>query len=107
MTSRTPTAPTGPAFQGSPEQADLAAHVFELMRRQGMLFAADAPITVALDRLVQGLGRAYPGVAAAKLSAQVEEALAANPDIFVRQEQGGAISFVTSKAGRVPVSLAQ
>src|SRR5438105_2769735 len=95
------TAPrSGPAFEGTAAQQELAGKVFELMRRQGMLFAADAPIVVGLDRIVQGLSRAYPGVVPDQLRAEIEEALAANPAVFSRQESVGTVAYETTKSGK-------
>ncbi|HUS15251.1 MAG TPA: hypothetical protein VM536_09570, partial [Chloroflexia bacterium] len=93
-------AKSGPAFAGTTEQQELAAKAFDLMRRQGMLFAADAPIVVALDRLVQGLSRSFPKIPAAKLADQVTAALDANTAVFARQETGGIVSYQTSKSGQ-------
>ncbi len=100
MNSATVAAKGGPAFEGTAEQQELAAKAFDLMRRQGMLFAADAPIVVSLDRLVQGLSRSYPKVAGDTLKQQVTAALDANPAVFTRQETKGAVAYETTKSGQ-------
>jgi hypothetical protein len=105
MNSATVAAKGGPAFEGTPAQQELAAKAFDLMRRQGMLFAADAPIVVTLDRLVQGLSRSYPKVAADKLKDQVTAALEANPGVFTRQEVKGAVAYETTKSGQRPIDM--
>jgi len=99
MSSGTVAATSGPSFTGTAGQSALAAQAFDLMRRQGMLYAADAPITVPLDRLVQGLTRHYPKLSAEKLRAQVVTALDANPAVFTRQETGETVAYVTTKSG--------
>ncbi len=91
---------SGPSFEGKADQQELAAKVFELMRRQGMLYAADAPIVTPLDRIVQGLQRAYPDVSADKLRSRVEAALKANGQVFARVESGGAVAYETTKSGK-------
>src|SRR5690242_18556661 len=92
--------PSGISFAGSPEEQALAARVHELMRRQPqvMMYAADRAITMTLDRIVAGLGRTTPGVKPAKVAA----ALAANPDVFAREENEGTVTYVTTKSGHHP-----
>ena len=92
--------PSGITFAGSPEEQTLAARVHELMRRQPqvMMYADDRAITMTLDRIVAGLGRSTPGVKPAK----VQAALAANPDVFARQESDGTVAYATTKSGRHP-----
>ncbi len=99
MSSGTAAATSGPSFTGSAAQSALAAQAFDLMRRQGILYAADAPITVSLDRLVQGLARHYPQMSADKLRAQVVAALDANAAVFTRLESGGTVAYSTTKSG--------
>ena len=99
MSSGTVAATSGPSFTGTEAQTALAAQAFDLMRRQGMLYAADAPITVPLDRLVQGLTRHYPKLSADKLRAQVVAALDANPAVFTRQDTGEIVAYSTTKNG--------
>jgi hypothetical protein len=100
MSSGTVAAKSGPTFEGTSAQQELAAKAFDLMRRQGMLYAADAPIVAPLDRLVQGLSRSYPKLSPDKLRAQVQEALAANGSVFTRREAGGVVSYETTKSGQ-------
>jgi hypothetical protein len=53
---------------------------------------------MTLDRIVAGLGRTTPGVKPAKVAA----ALAANPDVFAREENEGTVTYVTTKSGHHP-----
>src|SRR6476661_10662872 len=94
--------PAGLTFAGKPEEQELASRIHELMRRQGMMFAADSPITTPLDRMVAGVSRYYPGMAPATLEKRITAALAANPDMFARQETDGRVTYVTTKSGRHP-----
>src|SRR5947209_6884478 len=95
-----PAARSGPTFEGSAAQQELAAKVFELMRRQGMLFAADAPIVVSLDKIVGGLSRNYRDVPPDQLRAQIEAALESNPAVFSRRETGGTVAYETTRSGQ-------
>ena len=89
MSTASVTTSSGPTFEGTAAQQELAGRVFELLRRQGMLFAADTPIVVALDKIVQGVSRNYRDMAPDQLRAQVEAALGANPAVFSRRENAG------------------
>ena len=94
--------PTGITFAGTPEEQELAACAHDFMRRQGLMFGTDSPITTAIERLVSGVSRAYPGLDAALLTIRLEAALAANSTVFARQEAGGKVVYVTTKSGRHP-----
>src|SRR4051794_10989380 len=100
MNTASVTAKSGPAFEGTGAQQELAEKVFELMRRQGMLFAADTPIVVGLDKIVQGLTRSYRDVPPDQLRAQIEAPLAATPAVFSRRATGGAVAYETTKSGK-------
>lgn len=89
-----------PTFQGTPEEQDIAAKIFDLMALQGQSYAIDAPIRQSLRNLVdfflsKGL---YPNASAA--AAAIEAAVKANGHVFYRQETDGEVFYITSRRGR-------
>lgn len=90
------------AFEGTKEQQEIAARAFEVMKRKGMLFGANAPIKMSADAIVKALtkeGGAMPGRSAAELTPRVVSALEKNPTVFGREATG---DFVTTKLGHAP-----
>jgi len=89
-----------PAFQGTPEEQEIAAKIFDLMALQGQSYAAGAPIRQSLRNFVDyflahGLRPSVQEVAAA-----IEAAIRANSHIFYRQEINGEVFYVTSRRGQ-------
>ncbi|HEY0071049.1 MAG TPA: hypothetical protein VGE04_13865 [Chloroflexia bacterium] len=90
------------AFEGTKEQQEIAARAFEVMKRKGMLFGANAPIKMSADAIVKALtkeGGAMAGHSAAELTPRVVSALEKNPAVFGREATG---DFVTTKSGHAP-----
>lgn len=88
------------AFQGTAEEQELATRSFEVMKRKGMLFGANAPIrmgTAAIAKALTKEGGAMSGADAGRLAPQITAALEKNPDVFAREDSG---DFATTKAGR-------
>lgn len=87
------------AFKGTQEQQELAARAFELMKRKGMLFAANAPIKMTLDSIAAALikdGVPLASADANQLKSKLEAALKLNSAIFAPGADG---EFITTKAG--------
>ncbi len=87
------------AFEGTKQEQEIAARTFELMKRKGMLFGANAPIKMSLDAILKGLtkeGGPMTGQEPAALARKVELALGKNEAVFSRDDNG---DFVTTKAG--------
>jgi hypothetical protein len=98
------TGATQTAFSGTKEQQELAARVFDVIRRKYPLYAVNAPMKMALPAIVEALvkpGGPLAGSKAADLAPQVEAALRANSEVFAEGEAG---EFITTKAGRSPHS---
>ncbi|MDQ6694059.1 MAG: hypothetical protein M3014_06515 [Chloroflexota bacterium] len=90
------------AFKGTEEEQHLATRTFEVMKRKGMLFGANAPIKMSVDAIVKALtkeGGALIGGSAGEITQQVERVLLNNGTVFGREENG---DFVTTKAGHAP-----
>ena len=90
------------AFEGTKEEKEMAARAFDVMKRKGMLFGANAPIKMSAEAIVKALtkeGGAMSGADAARLTPTLVSALEKNPDVFGREENG---DFVTTKSGRAP-----
>ncbi|MDQ5826242.1 MAG: hypothetical protein M3441_18775 [Chloroflexota bacterium] len=92
------------AFEGTKEEQEIAARAFEVMKRKGMLFGANAPIKMNAEAIVKALtkeGGAMSGGNAADLTPRLISALEKNPGVFGREASG---DFVTTKSGRAPHS---
>lgn len=90
------------AFQGTSEEQELAARAFEVMKRKGMLFGANAPIRMSGEAIAKALtkeGGAMAGADTAKVTRQLTAALEQNASVFGRESNG---DFVTTKSGRAP-----
>src|ERR1044071_6447960 len=85
-------------FTGSAAQRALAEQIFRIMSTQGALFAADAPIRQTLGNLVDFFAsqrKADPS----KVAQEIDAALSENDAIFIREERGDDMIFVTSRLG--------
>lgn len=89
---------SNPTFTGSAEQQALAEEVFRVMKAQGALFALDAPIRQTLDNLATFFANRRKKDAAA-VATEIDAALRENSAVFVREEQGNAVTYITSKQG--------
>ena len=90
------------AFEGTKEEKEIAARAFDVMKRKGMLFGANAPIKMSADAIVKALtkeGGAMSGRKATDLTPRLISVLEKNPQVFGREESG---DFVTTKSGRAP-----
>jgi len=88
------------AFEGTKEQKELAARAFEVMKRKGVLFAANTPIRMTVDAIVKALvkeGGPNVGDDPVQLAKRIETALSKNEAVFARGDNG---EFVTTKTGR-------
>lgn len=91
-------------FEGTPEQQNLANEIWNLMRRQGMTYAASRPIRQTLTNLAQYLSESkYQGIEdPTELATLIDQALSANPKTFLREEENDQVSFKTTKRGVAP-----
>lgn len=87
-----------PTFTGSPDQRALAEQIFQIMRSQGVLFAADAPIRQTLDNLTDFFA-AQTKTDPTRVRRDIEAALRENQAIFGREERGDDIIYVISRLG--------
>lgn len=88
------------AFEGTKEEQELATRAFDVMKRKGMLFGANAPIRMSAEAIAKALtkeGGAMSGGDVGKLAPQISKTLEKNPDVFAREDNG---DFATTKAGR-------
>ncbi len=91
---------TQPAFKGTKAEQELAARAFEVMKRKGILFSANAPIRMTVEAIAAALtreGGPMAGSDPAALAPKIEAALSKNEEVFARGENG---EFITTKAGR-------
>jgi hypothetical protein len=87
-----------PTFEGSPEEQALATEIFQLMVRQGAMFAKDAPIRQSLSNLADFLAQQRniePDVIAQKIDAT----LSVNSSVFQREQQEDEVIYTTSRLG--------
>lgn len=73
------------AFQGTEAQKELAARAFEVMRRKGMLFGANAPIRMTLQSIADALtkpGGPMAGTRADSLISDLRASLLQNEEVF-------------------------
>lgn len=90
------------AWEGTKEEQQLAAHAFEVIKRKGMLFAANTPIRMTTQAIAQALtreGGPKAGDDPAKLTKKLEAALQRNSAVFA---PGNAGEFITTKSGTAP-----
>ena len=87
-----------PSFTGNAKQRALAEQVFRIMRTQGALFAADAPIHQTLGNLADFFA-AQQKVDPAQVRQEIDTALRANQAVFARDERDGDVTYVISRLG--------
>jgi hypothetical protein len=91
---------TQSAFVGTKDEQKIAGYAFEVMKRKGMLFAANAPIRMSVDSIAKALtkpGGPMAGTKVESLIPKIEASLSKNETVFARADSG---EFVTTKAGR-------
>jgi hypothetical protein len=86
-------------FNGSVQEQELARRIWEIMVGQGTLYARSAVIRQSLDNLVTFLAQ-QDNATSEELRPQVEAAIAANSDMFTREERDGIIIISTSRQGK-------
>jgi hypothetical protein len=86
------------AFNGTAEQKQLAARLFDTLATQGRFMSSDAAIRVSIESLVAFLSQDNPEIDAAK----IEAAASANPAVFAIEERNGVQTLATTRAGRTP-----
>ncbi|MCX6014969.1 MAG: hypothetical protein NT020_05195 [Chloroflexales bacterium] len=89
---------TLPTFAGTPSERTLAEQIHEVMRMQGQFFASDAPIQQRVSHLVAFFAPRR-GADEASTNAEINAAIAANPEIFVQTNDGDDIIITTGRAG--------
>jgi len=89
---------TGLEFKGKKAEQERAKLIFGLFQARGAFFSATAPISLTVPSLVEAL--TSMGEKASEKT--VESSLDANDHIFVRDESGDEVIFVTTKNGVPP-----
>jgi hypothetical protein len=87
-----------PTFTGNAGQQALAEQVFRIMRTQGALFAADAPIRQTLGNLTDFFA-AQRKVDPSAVRQEIDAALSENQSVFAREEHDGDVIYVISRLG--------
>jgi hypothetical protein len=87
-----------PSFTGNANQRALAEQVFRIMRTQGALFAADAPIHQTLGNLADFFA-AQREADPAQVRQEIDTALRANQAVFAREERDDDVVYVISRLG--------
>lgn len=85
-------------FQGSVSEQSLAEEVYRLMTTQGSFFALDAPITQSLANLADFLAGTYQRDRD-EIAREIDAALRANDNLFLRRETENGVLYVTSRQG--------
>ncbi len=88
---------------GTPEEQELAAQIWNLMRMQGFSYAAERPITQSLENLAAYMvSQKYKNLTeASEVTPLIDQALSASPAVFYREEaDDGSIFFKTTKRGK-------
>ncbi len=93
-----------PTFVGSPEEAELAARVFELMMVQGRAYGADAPIRRSLRELGTFFLERGLRTDIEEVERLLDDVLSKNSSVFRREEAAGTVYFATSRSGRAPAA---
>ena len=86
-------------FAGSKREQEIAERVFQVMRGQGRFMSRNSPIRVSLESLTEFIAQQHGANAEA-----VEQAVAANPELFALEERDGVRLVVTTSAGHLPVA---
>ncbi|MCM8750017.1 hypothetical protein NET02_12750 [Thermomicrobiaceae bacterium CFH 74404] len=89
-------------FNGSPEERELAARVFAIMRTAGRFFALTAPIRMPLQALAEHLARLDQQRDAEGWAAALKLAVEANDAVFSLEERDGVLYVATTREGRPP-----
>jgi hypothetical protein len=87
-----------PTFVGNTEQRALAEQVFRIMTAQGAMFASDAPIRQTLTNLTDFFA-AQRKEEPDTVAQAIETALRENATVFTREEEDGAVIYITSRKG--------
>jgi hypothetical protein len=88
------------AFKGTEAQQELATRAFEVMKRKGMLFGANAPIRMSLQSIATALtkpGGPMAGTSSDRLIPELRASLLQNGEVFGHEAND---EFVTTKSGR-------
>ncbi len=89
---------TGPTYEGSEAEQQLAQTLFGLYQARGAFFAATAPIILTVESLVEALTSMGHDASASN----VQAALEANGQIFAPADVDDGPAFVTTKNGTPP-----
>jgi hypothetical protein len=87
-----------PTFEGTPEQQALATEIFQLMVRQGAMFAKDAPIRQSLSNLAEFLAQ-QRNIEHDTIAQKIDATLSANSSVFQREQHEGEVIYTTSRLG--------
>src|SRR5579859_1381883 len=85
-------------FEGTTDQQQLAAQVYQIMTTQGALFAADAPIQQTLTNLADFFAR-QRHEDPARVAGEIDAALRENAPLFSREERDNQFVYTTSRRG--------
>ncbi|CAN5669447.1 hypothetical protein BH23CHL5_BH23CHL5_03810 [soil metagenome] len=85
-------------FEGTKSEKALAKEVLSVIAGRGQFMAADAPIRVEVDQLVEYLKATQKKVSGQTIPNLVE----LNPDVFSIVEEAGQTFIVASRLGRTP-----
>jgi hypothetical protein len=88
-------------LEGNAKQKELAGRLFRVFEAQGRFFSSNAPIRITLAQLAEFMGQQESGKA--DWSKDINAALSASKNVFLREEQDDEVVFSTTRAGRVPV----
>jgi hypothetical protein len=85
---------------GTKKQKELASRLFRVFEGRGRFFSNNAPIRLTLEQLSEFMQEQEPDHA--DWAKDIDTALTASTNVFVREEQEGEVVFMTTRTGRVP-----
>lgn len=91
-----------PDFSGSAAQKSLAELAYRAFLARGAFFSASAPIELTVEQIVEFLASTGNDTTANA----VDKALSENSEIFLREERGDDIVFITTRSGKPPADTA-
>lgn len=87
-------------FHGKKEERTLAQWIYNLMMRQGAVYALDTPIRQSLNNLTDYFHQRKLRRDREAVAQLIEAAVEKNPDIFTREERGDEVVYATTRRGR-------
>jgi len=89
-----------PEFTGNAKQKELAGRLFRVFEARGRFFSNTAPIRLTLSQLAEFMQQQEPD--GGDWAKQIDTALSASSNVYLREEEDGEVVFVTTRSGQTP-----